>query len=363
MASIYERSNGSLYANFYEDGDRERLSLRTKDEAEAERRLRRLEQSEFDPFGEEDPSDYFGEEGDPTLSEAFKRFAESKRKQDRAESTIDSYRYTWSALTDALREGLKVDDLTAPEVENFLHNSDAARSTKCKRWRHVRAILSHFDCSDVIESVTPPTEPTRLPTPVRRDDLSALTAELKRRYRELRSRKPQGCRPGEKIWLVPLWRFAFYTGLRISELESLRWRDVDAEAGVIRLREQKNGKENATIPLTEAAATQLKYAPKPREPEAFVWRSPQGDRFEHNSKAWANVVSQTFSTTVENCDAVTEEFTFHDIRAGHASHLASNGLGAHEIRRTMRHANVSTSMQYVRVADSDLRDSMESAFS
>lgn len=362
MASIYQRSNGTFYGNFYHDGKRERLSLRTKDEAEAERRLRRLEQSEFDPFSGDDPIDYFGEEADLTLSEAFREFAAAKRKQGRAESTIDSYRYTWSALTGALRHGVKVDDLTAFQIESFLHDSDAARSTKCKRWRHVRAVLRHFDCIDVVEEVTPPSEPTRLPTPVRREDLSALTMELKRQYRELRSRKPQGCRPGEKIWMVPLWRFAFYTGLRISELADLRWRDVDREAGVILLRDQKSGVENETVPLTNAAAKQLKYAPKQREPEAFVWRSPQGDRFARNRKAWSNVVSQTFSETVENCDTVTEDHTFHDLRAGFATHLASNGLGAHEIRSACRHANVSTSMKYVRVANADLRQSMEVAF-
>jgi len=115
---------------------------------------------------------------------------------------------------------------------------------------------------------------------------------------------------------------------------------------VVRLRDQKSGVKNETVPLTDAAAAQLRYAPKPREPEMHVWRSPQEDPLDRNRKAWSNVVSQTFSETVENCDAVTEEHTFHDLRAGFATHLASNGLGAHEIRSACRHANVSTSMKY-----------------
>jgi hypothetical protein len=72
--------------------------------------------------------DHFGEEGDLTLSEAFRRFSAAKRKQGWAESTINSYCYTWSALTDALREECKIDDLTASQIESFLHGSDAARS-------------------------------------------------------------------------------------------------------------------------------------------------------------------------------------------------------------------------------------------
>ena len=361
MASIYERSNGSLYANFYEEGERARFSLRTKDRREALRKLTELEEAheagEFDPF-EDDPFSYDEPDGSLTLAQAFEQYAEEKRKQGRAESTLDSYRSTWSSLTEGDRT---LDDLTVEQIEEHIHDPEVARSTRAKRWRHIRCVLNHFDHTEKVDAVSAPQRPDSLPTPVRRDDLSALTEALKADYRK--KRRDSRVQPNQLVWAVPVFRFVFYTGLRASEVAALRWKDIDTEAGVIRLREQKNGTQNATVPLVSKAEKQLKHAPRPRDPEMYVWRSPTGPKFERSEEKFAHLVSKRFRKAREVCDDVPNDRVFHDLRAGFATHLASNGLGAHEIRAAMRHADVSTSMKYVRVANSDLRNSMEGAFS
>lgn len=67
--------------------------------------------------------------------------------------------------------------------------------------------------------------------------------------KDLELRRPRGRReriatPAEAAALLlalpaterPLWATAFYCGLRLGELRALRWRDVDQDAGVIRVR-------------------------------------------------------------------------------------------------------------------------------
>ncbi|WP_118828957.1 tyrosine-type recombinase/integrase [Salinibacter ruber] len=366
MATIYERNSGTYGANFYHDGNRARFSLRTKDRREALRRIEELEEAHesglFNPFDfDDDPMEYDQRGDSLTLSQAFERFAEHKRKQGRAESTLESYRYAWSALTDEADGEMKLSDLGAQEIEAFLHETEVADSTRFKRWTLVRAILRHFDCGDAVEAVAAPSDTESMPTPIRQNDLFAITETMKEDYRDKRLKRQ--ARPGEMIWQIPMWRFVYFTGLRGSEVAALRWKDVDMDADVIRLRTQKNGTQNATVPLVSKAKEALRHAPQPREPEAYVFRSPHGDRFERSETPFREYISEAFSKALDNCDAVESKHVFHDLRAGHATHLASNGLGAHEIRAAMRHANVSTSMKYVRVANSDLRESMERAFS
>ena len=362
MASIYERSNGTFYCNFYEDGDRARFSLRTKSKREALRKLTELEEAhadgKFDPF-EDDPFDYKRNNGALTLTQAFEQYAEEKRKQGRKESTLTSYRSTWSVFSERIGERATLDSLTVPEIEDYIHDTEVAQSTRAKRWRHLRCVLNYFDRSELVQAVSAPQRPDSLPTPVRKDDLSALTAALKEDYRD--KRRDNRVQPGQMIWAVPVFRFVFYTGLRASEVAALRWRDVDLDADAIRLRTQKNGTQNATIPLVSKAKEVLRHAPKPRESDHYVFRPPTGPEFERSEEKFAHLVSKRFRKARGKC-SVPDDRVFHDLRAGFATHLASNGLGAHEIRAAMRHADISTSMQYIRVANSSLRESMESAF-
>jgi integrase len=364
MASIYERSSGTYYCNFYAEGERARFSLRTKDRREALRKIEELEEAhdagDFDPF-EDDPFDYDEPDGALTLAQAFEQYAEEKRKQGRKESTLKSYRSTWSILIDRVGEGTELSELAPKEIEDYIHDPEVAQSTGARRWRHIRCILNYFDRTEVVEAVNAPQRPDSLPTPIRRDDLSALTTALKKDYRA--KRRDSRVQPGQMIWAIPVFRFVFYTGLRASEVAALRWRDVDTEAGVIRLRTQKNGTENATVPLVSKAEEILKHAPRPHDPDAYVWRSPTGPKFERSEEKFGHLVSKRFRKAREKCDDVPDDRVFHDLRSGFATHLASNGLGAHEVRAAMRHADVSTSMQYVRVANADLRDRMEGAFS
>jgi integrase len=367
MATIYERNSGTYGANFYENGNRARFSLRTKDRREALRRIEELEEAHesglFDPFDfDGDPMAYEQRGASLTFSQAFEQFAKGKRREGMKESSVSSYRTTWDILTrQAGPPEQELGNMDASVLGNVIHDPDVAKSTRHKRFRHLRSILNHLGAEDLLEGVTEPSRADSTPTPVQRRDLGSLTAELKKDYRQ--KRRAGRCRPGQLIWQIPMWRFVFYTGLRRSELARLRWKDVDVEAGRLRLRETKSGSQQ-TVPLVSKAAEALRHAPKPRGPEMYVWRAPYADgRFERSPERLAHGTSRTFTKIRRKCDAVTEEYTLHDLRAGFATHLASNGLGAHEIKAAMRHKNVRTSEKYVRVANSDLRDSMEGAFS
>lgn len=365
MASLIDRS-GTYYAQFYSSDrspSRKRFSLQTKRKRKARRKLTELEQAaedgEFDPWTD-DPFDYENPSKGPlTLSQTISRFAEEKRKQDCAERTVSTYENVWRRFTEPL-EGIRLlSDLSSRDVERFIHDGSVSDSTRHKRWRHVRAVLNWADC-DVMDGVNAPSRPDKLPTPVREDDLSDVIGALKGDYRDKRRRN---CvRPGQMIWAVAPIKFAFYTGLRASEIGRLKWKHVDTERGLIRITEQKNGREQ-TIPLISKAVEVLEQTPKPRGPECYVFRTPGGPLRDRNAEAFGRRCSRRWCRARQECEDVSDSKTYHSLRAGFATALADAGMSAHQIRDAMRHSDISTSLKYVRVSNQRLKSDMEQAFS
>jgi integrase len=362
VASLLDRS-GTYYAQFY-DSDRsptrKRFSLKTKRKQKARRKLTELEQAaedgEFDPWTD-DPFDYEDTSGPLTTSQALEQFTAAKRKQGRAERTIESYEQVWGLFTGVVGEGCRLSELSVRDVEDFIHDRSVSESTRHNRWRHVRAVLKWHD-AELVEHVSPPSEPDKLPTPVRRDDLSDLTEALKRDYRE--KRRNHFIQPGQMIWTVPLFRFVFYSGLRASEVARLKWKHIDRERGIIRIERQKNGREQ-TIPLISKAEDALDHAPRPRRPEMYVFRSPSGPKRNRSTDTFADHISRTFCKARRKADI--GEKTLHDLRAGFATALSDAGMSAHQIKEACRHQSISTSEKYVRVSRTKLRSDMEAAFS
>lgn len=363
MASLLDRSTG-YYCQFYDSDrtpSRKRFSLKTKRKRKARQKITELERAyedgEFDPWTD-DPFDYQDPSDGPlTVGHAIKEFAEEKERQGRADRTIESYEQVWGLFADAVGEETKVSDLSTEQIEDFILDRSISESTRHNRWRHVRAVLK-WHSVELVERVSPPKKPDKLPTPVRKDDLSALTSALKERYRELR-RKRQ-CRAGQTVWMVPLFRFVFYSGLRASEVAQLKWKHIDRERGLIRILKQKNGREQ-TVPLISKAENALDNAPRPKRPEMYVFRSPDGPKRDRSEDTFADHISRMFCKARRRADI--GEKTLHDLRAGFATQLADAGLSAHQIKEACRHASISTSEKYVRVSRTKLRGDMESAFS
>lgn len=366
MASIYERS-GRYYAQFYDSSkspSRKRLSLKTEKKRDARRKLVELEdayeQGAFDPWASGPMSDPFSYESahtlPHTLETAISGYIDTKKGQGCSERTIDTYEGVWRRFAQRIGLETNLTDLSAADVRDFCHDPSVSQATRHKRWRHVRAVLSWADC-DVLDNVNAPRKADKLPTPVRPDDLEAIIGEVRREYRELRKRND--CRPGQVIWTIPVFRWAFYTGMRATEIGRLRWRDIDLDRGLIRITRQKNNREQ-TIPLISKATSVLDTTPEGQGPRSYVFRTPNGPTHDRNPKSFGETASRRFCKA-RHAAGIERSLTFHDLRAGFATALADAGMSAHMIKEAMRHADLSTALKYVNVSRNRLRDEMEQA--
>lgn len=375
MASLYKRSNGTYYANFFDSNrtpERKRFSLKTSNKRSARRKLAELEDAfvdgQFDPWASgkrSDPYNYNRSEQPEhvTVQETVERFVASKQQERRSERTLDTYRGVWRRFSQRVGSETLIGELQASDVSAYCHDESVSPATQHKRWRHLRSIFTWalekgFLNSVVTAEVIAPQKENKLPTPVRKEDVPLICGAVAEEYRE--KRRKGCCRPGQLVWTIPVFRWAFYTGMRATEIGGLRWEHVDRERGLIRIERQKNNKAQ-TLPLVKQARRTLRHTPLPRPSSGYVFRSPTGPIQDRNPKRFAETVSRRFSKARQR-SKIDRDLIFHDLRAGFATALADAGKSAHVIRDAMRHSTLRMALKYVNVSDARLRSELENTF-
>ena len=170
---------------------------------------------------------------------------------------------------------------------------------------------------------------------------------------------PRRVHEGDLIWLVPLFRFAYYTGMRASELARLRWGHIDPERRVIRIDVQKSRKEGA-IPLSRKGIEVL-GAVKRGGSEDFVFRSARPGGRGRSARAFKNRVTKLFARYRDEV-GVPGELAFHSLRHGFCTALAEAGVSPVVIKEAARHSSVSVSMVYVHLTQEHVRREIDAAF-
>jgi len=156
----------------------------------------------------------------------------------------------------------------------------------------------------------------------------------------------------DKSWqrLPALIRVAFTTGLRKGNLQALRWRDVDLDAGRITIAKTKNGRPHVA-PLVPSAIDELGALPGSRHPDDLVFGSTRGKPFNFRG-LWAR-----------SCDlAGYPGRNFHQLRHGCGSALARAGVSQAQIMGVLGHRTLSASARYVHLSVKDRADVVERVF-
>lgn len=368
MASLVQR-NDHYYAQFFDTNrhpKRRRLSLKTKRKDVARRQLSTWEEDydrgKFDPWTD-DPWSY---DEDPlenlSIGEAIDRFLAAKKRTGRSKSTIRTYREILRLFLKRVDPNQKVLTVSSSVLEPFVWEHNLSDATQHKRYGHLRAFFRWCIDQTIIEEsplegVTKPQKPDKLPKAITPDQLEDLCRAIRRDYE--RKREKNWIREGQNIWRIPLFRFAFYTGLRGIELARLRWNHIDREKGLIYVREQKNQKEQ-TIPFNRKAREVLEGV-KQGAPNDFVFQSPSFEGQEREAKWFRENVSDAFRKAREKAN-LPEHLSFHSLRHGFCTALAEAGKSAVVIKEAARHADVQTSMRYVHMANETLKAEIEDAF-
>lgn len=148
-------------------------------------------------------------------------------------------------------------------------------------------------------------------------------------------------------WIV---RIAIETGMRSSEISTLRVSQVEHERRIVRLIETKNTLPR-TVPLSLAATETFRLAlnnpARPKETELIFYGEPgrDGRRRPYNfNKVWGDIKKAVG----------VADFKFHDLRHEAVSRLVESGLSDQEVASISGHKSMQMLRRYTHLRAEDL---------
>lgn len=164
----------------------------------------------------------------------------------------------------------------------------------------------------------------------------------------------------------PLVRFCLLTGARVTSARKLTWKQVDSQAGEIRLEvKSKFLGEFHTLPIIPEIVAILEEVKGQHPIYVFTYkaaRSPcakagtakrqKGSRYPFQRDGWRRAWQKALK------DAGIEDFRFHDLRHTAATQMlrATQNLAA--VQKVLGHRDVNTTMRYAHVMKDDIRSAL-----
>ncbi|WP_289658318.1 site-specific integrase [Flavobacterium panacagri] len=132
--------------------------------------------------------------------------------------------------------------------------------------------------------------------------------------------------------------FSALTGLRHSDIQKLRWKEISLEEGIARLHfTQKKTKSVEYMPIAEQA---LQLCGEPRLPRQLVFE-------DLTDISW---ISRPLKKWVESA-GIKKNITFHCFRHTFATLQLSSGTDIYTVSKMLGHTNLKTTEIYAKVVD------------
>jgi len=289
-----------------------------------------------DPFG-----DRKAKRSAPSVNDLLDRFL-TDHAANKAAQTQRQYKMIANKVLRPALGKIKVAEIQPDDLER-LHRSLKEKPAWANR---VLAVASKaFSLAERWRMREPNSNPCRVVDRYREEERTRVfsASELAAIGKAVAEIEDEGANPGAVLAL----RLAALLGFRISEICSMRWKDIEFERGVVVLPKTKIGRAEHTLPssamalLTSAERVGECVVPG-RDPDRpldykAVW------------KVWARVVER----------AELEDAHIHDLRRTLATEAAGSGAGAMVLRDLLGHKTVTMANRYAQRADASVRDLRE----
>lgn len=152
-------------------------------------------------------------------------------------------------------------------------------------------------------------------------------------------------------WARPMAGLALATGMRLLEVVSLRWRDLDKQGGIITIREGKT--ELREIPMGPGLRRAFDAQPIRGE---YVFTDDKG--LPYTSTRERNRISQVTSSAMHRAGVAGGGF--HTLRHTAASWMVQAGTPLYEVQRVLGHKDPKMTMRYAHLAPGHLSGALGS---
>ncbi len=145
----------------------------------------------------------------------------------------------------------------------------------------------------------------------------------------------------------PIVVTALNTGMRKSELLSLRWPQVDLKNRKITVINAKNN-ESRVIPINQTLYRELSKLSLKAKGD-YVFSDRNGQPFKDIKKAFSSAIKR----------ARIEDFRFHDLRHTFGSYLVMQGVDLKTVQQVMGHKEIRMTMRYSHLSPEYVQEAME----
>lgn len=140
-----------------------------------------------------------------------------------------------------------------------------------------------------------------------------------------------------------------YTGMRVSELLSSRWENVDADARTLFVPTSKTGRSRH-VPLAQAALEVIAAMPRAKG-ATYLFPSPADPRKPLGS------IKHGWQTARESVGL--PDLRIHDLRHSAASFMVNSGVDLFAVGKVLGHANVASTSRYAHLDNKTLLAAVE----
>lgn len=160
-----------------------------------------------------------------------------------------------------------------------------------------------------------------------------------------------------------IWLFMLGTGFRKSEVQGLKWEDLDLERAEVHIdAERSKNNEAATLPLPGAVVDMLRDLKESGGASEHVFLNTAG-------KPWTNNLRKRLRTCLraagierrdENKQWVESGVDLHALRVTYITHLVRAGVDIKTVQRLARHKRIQMTLDvYARTFPEDQRSAVE----
>lgn len=142
----------------------------------------------------------------------------------------------------------------------------------------------------------------------------------------------------------------YSTGMRLSEVASLKMADIDSKQMRIKVVSGKGQKDRFTI-LSEVMLLELRAYWLHYRPEVYLFNGPvKGKKYSERS------IQHILSKTLIQVGLEAKHFTIHTFRHSFATHLLNQGTDLITIKALLGHANIAQTMQYLHLSEKHIQN-------
>lgn len=277
------------------------------------------------------------------INESFDAFIQYLRvERGVSEITVKNYREDFKIFLLSFPDVKTTDDLNVDMLPEFVRRQDElarSSSTILRRYSLLRNYFSFLNEENILHEEIPdvdkPKSSKRLPFVMSNEEVDELleTPDIS---------KDNGMRDRAMLELM------YATGLRVSELLSLRFRNVNMQNGLITVHGK--GNKQRSVPVSSFALEFLrKYIDGPRK---RVKGSKDTDIIFLNRDGKALSRTYFFMQVKRYAEekGIDSSVSPHTLRHCFATHLLENGASLRAVQEMLGHSNIATTQIYTEVS-------------